>query len=365
MKSPAEVRSERVRTLVAPVVPAITIGLTLANAWIWVAHWLRDRPNLDQVTIIVVVKIIFLLAAAWYIRRVSLTGRVEATGISLIVLVGFTSATTCLITYYNGNGAVQSMPLCIMIPLLAFFFWPRTWHFVVGTLAALLPPLVQLFVTDHSTDERYLYGQLAAATAIASAFLYDRVRRANHSIARMTAEIEYRATYDGLTGLHTRSHWFEQATRQYAACQRAGRPASLLFLDIDRFKQHNDHAGHVEGDRLLRSAAAALAELAAADHILGRFGGDEFIVLLPDTAQDEAERMAERIREAVARVETSEGRLEVSIGATQARPSEDLDQFISRADHAMFAAKSAARAHKAYRNQPLRHQPLAAPGVPD
>jgi len=122
MKSPAEIRSERVRTLVAPVVPAIAVGLTLANAWIWVAHWLRDRPHLAEVTIIVAVKVVVLLAAAWYIRRVSLAGRVEATGISLVSLVGFTAATTCLITYYNGNGAAQSMPLCIMMPLLAFFF---------------------------------------------------------------------------------------------------------------------------------------------------------------------------------------------------------------------------------------------------
>ena len=236
---------------------------------------------------------------------------------------------------------------------------------MAGTLAALAPPLIQLFVTDHSMDDRYMYGQLAAATLVVSVFLYDRVRRANHAIARMAADLEYRAAYDGLTGLHNRSHWFERVTSAYEACQRAGRPASLLFLDIDRFKQHNDQAGHIEGDRLLREVAIVLAEVSAADQIVGRFGGDEFIVFLPETEQAMADDLAGRIRAAVARIETAEGALGISVGASQAQPNEDLDQFISRVDRAMFAAKTASRAGIPSRAKPVSPQPVSAPLTPD
>jgi diguanylate cyclase (GGDEF)-like protein len=342
VKSPSDVRSERVKSFVAPVVPAIMVGLAFANLWIWGAHWLRDRPNLDQVATIAAFRFALLLIAAWYVRRVARAGRTEATGICLIAVAAVSSVTLCLITYYNGNGVVQSMPLSIILPLLAIFFWPRTWHFVAGTVLSLAPPLVQLFVTDHSTNERFMFGQLALATVVVTAVMYYLVVRANRSIAQMSADIEYRAAYDGLTGLHNRSHWFERVTGAYATCQAAGRPAALLFLDIDRFKQHNDQIGHVEGDRLLRNVATVLSEASAPDHILGRFGGDEFIVFMPNTTQVEADDYAARIRQAAARLETTAGNLAISIGAKESLPGEDLDQFISRADHAMFAAKAIA-----------------------
>jgi diguanylate cyclase (GGDEF)-like protein len=346
VKSPADVRAERVRTFVAPIVPAITVGLSLANVWIWVAHWLRDRPNLEPITNFLVLKVALLLFAGWYIRRVSRAGRVEATGICLIGIAALTSITTCLVTYYNGNGVVQSMPLCIIVPLLALIFWPRTWHFVAGTLASVIPPVIQLFVTEHSVDERFMFGQLAIATLVVTVVIYTLVNRTNQSIARMSAEIEYRAAYDGLTGLHNRAHWFEQVVRGYADCQQSGQPASLLFLDIDGFKQHNDRAGHVEGDRVLRDVATKLSELTTGEHILGRFGGDEFIIFLPNTVQAAADALADRIKHAVAHIQTTDGVLEISVGARQAQPDEELDQFISRTDHAMFAAKSAARSSR-------------------
>jgi diguanylate cyclase (GGDEF)-like protein len=343
VKCPEDVRAERVKTFVAPIVPAITMGLSLANIWIWVAHWLRDRPNLEQISIILVIKILLLMLAAWYIRRVTRAGRVEATGICLIGIAALTSVTTCLITFYNGNGVVQSMPLCIIVPLLALIFWPRPWHFVAGTLVSVIPPVIQLFLTNHSVDERFMFGQLAVATVVVAVVLYALVHRTNQSIARMSAEIKYRAAYDGLTGLHNRAHWFEQSAKTYQACQRIGQPASLLFLDVDRFKQHNDRAGHVDGDRVLREAATKLAELTTGDHIPGRFGGDEFIIFLPNTEQAEADRLAARIKQAIACIQTTDGVLGVSVGACEALPGEELDQFISRTDRAMFAAKSAAR----------------------
>jgi diguanylate cyclase (GGDEF)-like protein len=347
VKNPADVRAERVQTFVAPVVPATTVGLALATSVVWLANWHRDRPNLDKITVVLAAELILLLVSAWFLRRVALAGRAEATGIAMIWLGGLISSGLCLVTYFNGNGSVQSLPLCTMLPLLALFFWPRDWHFAVGTAVSLVPPLLQLYITDHSNEERFMLRQLAGVTVIVATVIYIRVRRANVAIARMAADIEYRAAYDGLTGLHNRSHWFERVTKRYAVCQEAGQPASLLFLDIDRFKEHNDHVGHVEGDRLLRGVAAVLAEVSTPDHILGRFGGDEFIVFLPNTTRETADQYAERIGQLAARLETAYGNLAISIGATQALSHEHLDDFISRTDHAMFAAKSSARSREA------------------
>lgn len=156
------------------------------------------------------------------------------------------------------------------------------------------------------------------------------------------------AMTDDLTGLHNRRqiqnkglHWFRQAREQ-------GKPFSVLLLDIDHFKLVNDQLGHHVGDLVLAAVAKCIAaQLRSLDRV-GRNGGEEFLVLLPDTCLDEAMEVAERIRHRVSQLRIEgmpEGRfVNVSIGCAQQGPlDESLGGLVQRADEAMYRAKQAGR----------------------
>ncbi len=156
------------------------------------------------------------------------------------------------------------------------------------------------------------------------------------------------AMTDDLTGLHNRrqiqnkgQHWFRQAREQ-------GKPFSVLLLDIDHFKLVNDQLGHHVGDLVLAAVAKCIAaQLRSLDRV-GRNGGEEFLVLLPDTCLDEAMEVAERIRHRVSQLRIEgmpEGRfVNVSIGCAQQGPlDESLGGLVQRADEAMYRAKQAGR----------------------
>jgi diguanylate cyclase (GGDEF)-like protein len=121
-----------------------------------------------------------------------------------------------------------------------------------------------------------------------------------------------------------------------------------MILDLDFFKQINDGYGHVAGDEALRAFAAAAARCLREVDAIGRIGGEEFAVLLPDTPTDQAQTVAERIRSAVSRIaiETEYGtvRFTVSVGVTQSDPADDsIDTLLARTDAALYNAKAAGR----------------------
>ena len=156
---------------------------------------------------------------------------------------------------------------------------------------------------------------------------------------------------DELTGLFNSRHFYQQAEAEMRRTKRYGRDLSLLFMDIDDFKRYNDAHGHMEGDKVLRALGRVLGQSIRDTDAAFRYGGEEFVVLLPETGLDEAMAMAERIREAFAATAFDPGAdhvsqpvsqpvsQTVSIGAAQYAPDEKLSAFISRADGAMYEAK--------------------------
>ena len=155
------------------------------------------------------------------------------------------------------------------------------------------------------------------------------------------------ATRDGLTGLFNRRALFRQLRTELARADRHQRPLAVLLIDLDRFKRINDHYGHPVGDEALRHLAGVLARQCRTEDLLGRYGGEEFVVAATDTDADGAMRMAERIRAAVAAegVATDAGELAltVSIGVSSWRPGERLGDLLARADAALLQAKEAGR----------------------
>ena len=149
---------------------------------------------------------------------------------------------------------------------------------------------------------------------------------------------------DGLTGLYNSRHFYIRAHEEVERSNRYGSPLSLILLDVDNFKKFNDTYGHLEGDRVLAGLAEVIrAEIRGSDSAY-RYGGEEFIVLCPETVPDEAEVVAERLRQAFAEREFTPApgervHITISIGGGCYQPKEELIPFVKRIDAAMYTAK--------------------------
>jgi diguanylate cyclase (GGDEF)-like protein len=164
------------------------------------------------------------------------------------------------------------------------------------------------------------------------------------------AEIQLRrmATTDGLTGVPNRRHLMTMLDQEYARAMRYGRPLSLLMLDADRFKQVNDTCGHAGGDLVLKTLARIAGEGLRAMDRMGRLGGGEFAVFLPETGITTARIVADRLRRAVEDAEVlfqnQRIRFTVSIGiSTLSVHTEGAEDLARRADTALYGAKSMRR----------------------
>ena len=153
---------------------------------------------------------------------------------------------------------------------------------------------------------------------------------------------------DVLTGCVAVSHGMQLIDIELRRARRYARPTALLFIDLDRFKQINDHYGHTLGDAALRAVGAALTSALRGSDLCCRYGGDEFLVLLPETPLEGARYVAESLLERLAAiaVERPGGtfHLTASIGVAAALPRElDARRLLARADAAMYRAKRAGR----------------------
>lgn len=211
------------------------------------------------------------------------------------------------------------------------------------------------YVHDKQGNRIYHEGMLRDITQRKQA--EDELRHAKDSLENAHRELQQSLSHeqllartDGLTGLYNRRHFFELAEREFKAASRFRNPLAIIMFDADHLKQVNDTFGHSVGDRLLVQIAQASETQVRAVDVLARYGGDEFILLLPQTNAKQALFIAERIREsmAAARVEADQILLSVtlSIGISDMlRDSDDesIERVIQRADKALYAAKTEGR----------------------
>lgn len=185
--------------------------------------------------------------------------------------------------------------------------------------------------------------QLAVAISHQAALTIQRAR-----LLEKARAFEHRATTDSLTGLHNRQQILELAERELQRARRLRHALATLMVDIDNFKQVNDTYGHAAGDQVLRAVATRTKSQIRDVDSLGRYGGDEFVVLLVEAELDSARKVAERIRQAVAEtpVGIDQGPLNVTISVGIARFTASYPNFaalVNDADVALYAAKKAGK----------------------
>lgn len=161
---------------------------------------------------------------------------------------------------------------------------------------------------------------------------------------RLRTEIERMATLDSLTEVFNRRTFVKLAEVELARAERSGARVAIVFVDIDRFKRINDEHGHAVGDRVLLEFVGCTRNVLRRQDIFGRFGGEEFCLLLPETGMDEARQAAERVRQAIAETEIRIDSLRVSctvsagVSGTEVHGSE-FDRMLKGADEALYLAK--------------------------
>ncbi len=163
---------------------------------------------------------------------------------------------------------------------------------------------------------------------------------------RLRSEFEHQANHDSLTGTLSRRVLLQDGSLEFARWQRHRHGFAVLMLDLDCFKQVNDAHGHQIGDRVLQRVVQAIGQPLRSVDRLGRYGGEEFLVLLPQTDAAGAQRVAERMRQAVQEQPAGNGlpACTVSVGVAAVAPGDDsLHAVLTRADAALYRAKDAGR----------------------
>ncbi len=182
--------------------------------------------------------------------------------------------------------------------------------------------------------------------------LAERLRANNAQVSQNVAkrrQYERAAMFDGLTGIHNR-RWLDDTLHRVASRQRrSGTMLSVALIDVDHFKSFNDRFGHDAGDHVLQLVATSLSQNLRPTDLVARFGGEEFVIVFPESDATAAARASERVREAISRLEPKmpDGRdlprVTISIGVAQMEAQQTVAELLKAADQAMYRAKQGGR----------------------
>ena len=165
---------------------------------------------------------------------------------------------------------------------------------------------------------------------------------------RMESQLINMALFDSLTGALSRPAFLDQSDKEVARSKRYHRPLSVMMIDIDHFKSINDNYGHAAGDNVLQIFVEAIQEVIRTTDFLGRVGGEEFALLLPDSSAKSAYHLAERVRERITKYPYLAGDMLIevtaSLGVAELQTRDpDIKALLNRADEALYTAKQSGR----------------------
>ncbi len=240
-----------------------------------------------------------------------------------------------------------------LVYVLAFLIFESRRRLLVGsllffaaTLALGLTHSIREWLSHQVTSDLYLLSRFYLANAAYIILLMVSVRLNEQYIrARTLAEAMTRLAHtDALIGIANRRELDGAIAREVNRAARHGQPLTAILFDLDHFKQVNDTYGHEAGDIVLKEAARVVRSLLRVPDVLGRWGGEEFLVVAPQTDSAQAGELAERLRQAIASHPLQRvGSITASFGVAKYHPQEPPQAWLNRADEALYAAKQGGR----------------------
>lgn len=262
---------------------------------------------------------------------------------------------------YAISGPSRGAILAILVLILAYGMFSLTVHQARLLAAISLGGLSVVMVWKSRTDPLRYPGEVEvvhlafslivllgiSALSVRMGVLRLRLLKQKAELEASLDQIRQLATQDELTGLVNRRYMGELLAAEHLRQQRSGQDLTLVLLDLDHFKRINDSYGHQAGDVALRSFAASVLPSLRGTDVLARWGGEEFLLLLPATGLAEALHCVERMRAGLARVSplgsAPDLALTFSAGLVACTPGDSIDAVIERADQALYRAKQTGR----------------------
>ena len=317
------------------------------------------------------------------LNRNASTWRLEQWHVAGAGLMGLGWGSSVWFVWVDGQFLFYLTNLCVLVGVSGIcmvVMSPVRYASLVFTAGLLLPPLVQLAVVNNPIALQIGVGwvvmfsvQLWYARALKSELVgdldsavrnvalvgllsqagreltvsHEEIKAKNAELNDAMARLNELVTHDQLTGAYSRRYMFEQLERQASIKLRHGSPVALIMFDLDHFKTINDRFGHPVGDRALREVVRAVGAQLRDGDLLGRVGGEEFLVLLPMTGIEPARQLADRLRETLGETTILAGTdsiaLPASFGVAELLPGEDASTWFQRVDAALYQAKSLGR----------------------
>lgn len=243
--------------------------------------------------------------------------------------------------YNNVDSLYKKLYFLIFLGLIIFIltFW-LIYKKILNPIDGLTKNII-LFKENKkdSFDFKYYNDEIG--------FLINNFFEMKQTIDKNIEKLQYNASYDFLTKIFNRKTYFEISEEIFELSKRQNEPFSILLIDIDHFKRINDTYGHLIGDEVLKFVSSNISKILRKSDILGRYGGEEFIVTLPNTKLDNAKTIAEKINKYIYDNhyvnETYDLQLSVSVGIAQIKKETNLTDLIHKTDEALYKAKNYGR----------------------
>ncbi|UJF21952.1 GGDEF domain-containing protein [Shewanella sp. OMA3-2] len=286
------------------------------------------------------------------------TGQVKATSWAVTIMV----ASLIMLFLFTTKGYSHSLLWATLIPPFSFFLVGRTWGTVVSSITFSLCVILVYQQTQNAEPFTYSMGSLfnVIEVCIAQVLIlrfYEKTRfSAYQKLALRNIEIQEMAETDKLTGLYNRekldgvldkllaspnintamdTHTISTDAISNETIPPVQYPISIAIIDIDHFKLINDTHGHLVGDKVLHELAQLLQSQMRNDDLLARWGGEEFVVVLPSTTLDDAMELSERLRQFIASKNIRQMGLTISLGIAQYQLEDSAHSLLDRADKAL------------------------------
>lgn len=308
---------------------------------IWLAFWVGDMvalivlaPLFASILLNIYPKPAFHITPIWFLEK---QRSVRSFAYKLGVNVVFITI-VMLMTARVDTLESAFLAFFLVIPQMWLTFSESTFRTVASL--AILSFLVVFWIYVLGLQEYAFVYQFAIAIIATTAYFGVAIPL----LVMDNEKLRQRVMSDSLTRAASRDFLIQQVELEIQRCLRGHRVMSLLVIDIDHFKDINDSFGHAAGDQALMQLSEAVKQVLRGTDVLARFGGDEFVALLPDTKQSQAHRIAERIQIQVKEIRINgEHSITASIGIAEFRPDDVFSSFFSRADQALYQAKDAGR----------------------